>query len=105
MVTCQVRVLERMPATMSCGDPPAPLSTKLPNVLIIGDSISEPGSGYGPGVERLLMRPGVPWRNASGPLAAVQHNGNTGSNQAGPTTNGVNCIQSWLGTEKWDAIT
>ena len=30
----------------------------LPNMLIIGDSISEPGSGYGPGVERLLMRPG-----------------------------------------------
>ena len=58
---------------MSCGNPPSPLSKTLPNVLIIGDSISEPGSGYGPGVERLLMRPGVPWRNQSGALAAVQH--------------------------------
>ena len=95
-----------MPDTMSCGNPPAPLSTTLPNVLIIGDSISEPGSGYGPGVQQLLMRPGVPWRNVSGSLAAVQHNGNTGSNQAGPTTNGVNCIKSWVGKDyKWDVIT
>ena len=104
----EARILESssMPDTMSCGNPPAPLSTTLPNVLIIGDSISEPGSGYGPGVEQLLMRPGVPWRNGSGPLAAVQHNGNTGSNQAGPTTNGVNCIKSWVGKDyKWDVIT
>ncbi len=102
-------VLERVSnaptETMSCGNPPAPLSTTLPNVLIIGDSISEPGTGYGPGVEQLLMRPGIPWRNQSGPLASVQHNGNTGSNQAGPTTNGVNCIKSWVGKEKWDVIT
>lgn len=103
---CQTTpVLKRAPATMSCGNPPAPLSKTLPNVLIIGDSISEPGSGYGPGVEQLLMRPGIPWRNESGALAAVQHNGNTGSNQAGPTTNGVACIKGWLGTEKWDVIT
>lgn len=99
------RVSEVPIETMSCGNPPAPLSTTLPNVLIIGDSISEPGSGYGPGVEQLLMRPGIPWRNQSGPLASVQHNGNSGSNQAGPTTNGVNCIKSWVGKEKWDAIT
>ena len=51
------------------------------------------------------MRPGVPWRNQSGPLASVQHSGNTGSNQAGPTTNGVSCIKSWLGDSKWDVIT
>ena len=94
-----------MSGAASCGNPPAPLSATLPNVLIIGDSISEAGSGYGPGVEQLLMRPGVPWRNVTGPLAAVQHNGNTGSNQAGPTTNGVHCIDSWVGTGKWDVIT
>jgi hypothetical protein len=86
----------------SCGAPPAPLSATLPNVLIIGDSISEQ---YSPSVERLLLRPGRPWRNASGALAAVQHNGNTGSNQAGPTANGVACISSWLGQAKWDVIT
>jgi hypothetical protein len=104
----QARVLETsssMTDTMSCGDPPAPLSTVLPNVLIIGDSISEPSSGYGPGVKQLLMRPGIPWRNTTNPLAAVQHNGNTGSNQAGSTTNGVNCINSWVGKDKWDVIT
>eukprot|EP01052_Picozoa_sp_SAG31_P008824 SAG31_NODE_452_length_15484_cov_20.883198_1_plen_348_part_00 len=106
----EARVLESSsgsgaPDSMVCGNPPNPLSKTLPNVLIIGDSISEPGSGYGPGVEQLLMRPGIPWRNQSGPLASVQHNGNTGSNQAGPTTNGVNCIKSWVGNEKWDVIT
>ena len=74
---------------------------QLPNVLIIGDSISEPGSGYGPGVENILMQPGIPWRNQSGALADVQHNGAKGSNQAGPTTNGAACIGTWLGKEKW----
>jgi hypothetical protein len=35
-------------APLSCGDAPAPLNATLPNVLMIGDSISMPGSGYGP---------------------------------------------------------
>ena len=96
---------------------------------MIGDSISMPGSGYGPGVEEILMKPGVrrrPPRNAAawfavwrhrpaakpdvvfpgaglqvqhkdatrGPLAAVQHSGGKGSNQAGPTTNGAAALQS-----------
>lgn len=39
----------------SCGNPPAPLSKTVPNVLIIGDSISEPGSGYGPGALLCVM--------------------------------------------------
>jgi hypothetical protein len=51
------------------------------------------------------MRPGAGWRPQSGPLAAVQHNGNKGEDQAGPTTNGVQCIKSWVGEEKWDVIT
>eukprot|EP00729_Bicosta_minor_P002814 gene2814-15504_t len=91
----------------SCGNPPAPLSKTVPNVLIIGDSISEPGSGYGPGVENIFMQPGQPWRNQSGAIADVQHNGGaTGSNQAGPSTNGAACIDGWLGAgNKWDVIT
>lgn len=93
------------PRVRSCGAPPAPLSQSRPNVLIIGDSISEPGSGYGPGVKRIFEMPGQPFRPHTGPIAAVQHNGNTGNTQAGPTPNGVACIDAWLGTEKWDAIT
>ena len=89
----------------SCGNPPAPLnSTSGPNVLIIGDSISEPGSGYGPAVERMLQhpRPGQGNSYLTGALATVQHSGGSGSNQAGPTTNGAACIASWVGQDKWD---
>lgn len=93
------------PELGSCGNPPAALSKDMPNVLMIGDSISMPGSGYGPGVERIFMAPGVPFRNTSGAIASVQHSGGTGSNQAGPTPNGVACVKSWLGEEKWDVIT
>jgi hypothetical protein len=41
--------------TGSCGDTPEPLNPKLPNVLMIGDSISEPGSGYGPVAHCILL--------------------------------------------------
>eukprot|EP01045_Picozoa_sp_COSAG04_P041122 COSAG04_NODE_12347_length_657_cov_0.865591_1_plen_173_part_01 len=120
-------LMAELPAEGSCGDAPAPLNTSLPNVLMIGDSISMPGSGCersqpsqtsinllssliptsnictdacpsrvkplllradGPGVEEILMQPGVQHKDLTrGPLAAVQHNGGKGSNQAGPTPN------------------
>ena len=109
-----------------CGLPPRPLNRTLPNVLIIGDSVSASGSGYGPSVRRLLQTStgngnavGNNPRN-DGPLASVQHNGGwsctaapfpdfpdcqKGANeQAGPTTTGIQCIDSWLGSEKWDII-
>ena len=38
-------LMAELPAEGSCGDAPAPLNTSLPNVLMIGDSISMPGSG------------------------------------------------------------
>jgi hypothetical protein len=40
---------------LPCGiPPPALLNTSVPNVLIIGDSVSDTGSGYGPSVRVLL---------------------------------------------------
>ena len=65
------------------------------------------GSFFCLGVEQLLNRPGLSWRNQSGALAAVQHSGNTGEDQAGggSTVDGVRCIESWVGAEKWDVIT
>jgi len=108
---------------LACGDPPAPLSKTLPNVLVIGDSISMPGSGYTPGVKGILEKPYNPlvpplaappnsgsgqpiqMNSTSGALASVQHSGGTGSNQAGPSTNGAACAKTWIGTEKWDVIT
>jgi hypothetical protein len=110
-------------ATGACGLPPLPLNKSLPNVLVIGDSVSDSGSGYGPDLRRLLEtstgNSNSPRNN--GPLAQVQHNGGWAcqkppfkpvrscqpgaSEQAGPTTTGVQCIDSWLGGEKrWDVI-
>ena len=89
---------------LSCGEIPSDLNSSVPNVLMIGDSISMPGSGYGPAVEQTLMQPGVPHKDLTrGPLASVQHSGGKGSNQAGPSTNGAACVGTWLpGTQKWD---
>lgn len=92
---------------LSCGNPPAPLKKNVPNVLMIGDSISMPGYGYGPLVQRILEhpRPGQNNQYQTGALASVQHSGGNGSTQAGPTTNGAACVEKWVGTEKWDVIT
>lgn len=44
-----------------------------------------------------------PELQSTGAIASVQHSGGNGSNQAGPTTNGVDCVQSWVGVgNKWD---
>jgi hypothetical protein len=122
----------------ACGLPPTPLNKSLPNVLVIGDSVSDTGSGYGPDLRRLLELDtgngnsvGNNPRN-DGPLASVQHNGGwscsnggpttdpndpaypmpgcaKGANeQAGPTTNAITCIDTWLGSAqnlKWDVVT
>lgn len=122
----------------ACGLPPTPQNKSLPNVLVIGDSVSDTGSGYGPDLRRLLELDtgngnsvGNNPRN-DGPLASVQHNGGwactnggpttdpndpahpmpgcaKGANeQAGPTTNAIACIDTWLGSAqnfKWDVVT
>jgi len=94
-----------------CGHPPTPLSKVLPNVLIIGDSISGDQLGYGPIVRDILELRSGPRGMPNGPLAAVQHNGGwtkdgatPDDQQAGATSNGVKCIDHWLGKEKWDVI-
>jgi len=63
-----------------------PPPSKLPNVLIIGDSIS---MGYTGGVKKQLEGKA----NVSRPPCNCAHSGN-----------GVNGVQSWLGTTKWDVI-
>ena len=65
-----------------CGLPPAVLNRSLPNVLLVGDSVSDTGWGYGPAVRQMLERPrprltdggggGAAIEDATGPLAAVQ---------------------------------
>jgi lysophospholipase L1-like esterase len=64
----------------------APPKVQLPNVLIIGDSIS---LGYTPHVAKMLNG-----------LAVVKHS----AGNAGPTMKGVANIDKWLGEGKWDVI-
>ncbi|KAL1526653.1 hypothetical protein AB1Y20_015357 [Prymnesium parvum] len=86
-----------------CGPPPTAHNKSLPNVLLIGDSISMGDAdptvetlGYGSAVRRLLESPS---------LAFVQHNGGwLKEGQAGPSSKGVRCIAHWLGAEKWDVV-
>lgn len=58
----------------------------LPNVLLIGDSIS---IGYTKPVQNSLK----------GEAHVVHHKGN-----AGPTSNGLAKLDNWLGETKWDVI-
>jgi lysophospholipase L1-like esterase len=58
----------------------------IPKVLIIGDSIS---IGYTPALIELLK----------GEATVVHHKGN-----AGPTGNGLEKLDEWLGDEHWDLI-
>jgi lysophospholipase L1-like esterase len=58
----------------------------LPRVLLIGDSIS---IGYTPAVQKLLAHKANVHRIAG---------------NAGPSSNGVFLIESWLGKDKWDVI-
>jgi len=62
-------------------------------------------------VRDILELRGGPAGGANGSLAAVQHNGGWTAEgatprdqQAGATTVGVKCIDSWLGSELWDVI-
>ena len=95
-----------------CGlPPPAALDAHIPSLLIIGDSVSDTGSGYGPDVRRLLEeRCGtLRYPENNGSLAQVFHSGGWSPSpgadeQASSSAHGVACIASWLGDVKWDAI-
>ena len=67
-------------------------NNNLPNVLILGDSIS---IGYTPFVKDLLKFKANVFR-------PVQENGNAENCQG--TTNGIKNIERWLGNTKWDVI-
>ena len=85
-------------APASCGRPPLPHNRSIPNVLLVGDSISMGRTiGYGWAAKHMLESVG---------MASVQHNGGWegDAGQAGPSSKGVACLEYWLGTERWDVI-
>ena len=71
---------------IASGEEFQPPKKELPQVLLIGDSIS---IGYSPHVKQLLHAE-----------ASVVHN----KGNAGPTENGLKNIDEWIGTTKWDVI-
>jgi hypothetical protein len=71
----------------------APLDPKLPNVLLIGDSIS---IGYTRAVRRLLEGEA----NVQRPL----NDRRDGPSNCGPTPRGLESLDAWLGDAKWDVI-
>ena len=74
-----------LPALLACQVATAE-NKDLPNVLLIGDSIS---IGYTKPVQKLMK----------GEANVIHHKGN-----AGPTSNGLAKLDSWLGDTKWDII-
>lgn len=77
---------------ISCLSPAVFADNKLPNILIIGDSIS---MGYTPFVQELMKGKA----NVSRPKAA-----NGGRLNCEGTTKGVKMIDEWLTVDKWDII-
>eukprot|EP01052_Picozoa_sp_SAG31_P036005 SAG31_NODE_4427_length_3241_cov_1.992680_3_plen_153_part_00 len=87
--------------------PPTPLSTHGPNILLVGDSISMGGSGYSLFVQDMMER------YTGGALASIQHGGGFGGGgQMASSANGVakmqGCMGNASGTLKphaWSVIT
>jgi lysophospholipase L1-like esterase len=67
---------------------------KLPNVLILGDSIS---IGYTLQVRALL-------EGKANVFRPLKHDGARGGENCSGTTKGVTAIERWLGDRKWDVI-
>lgn len=67
---------------------------KLPNVLILGDSIS---IGYTLQVRALL-------KGKANVFRPLKHDGARGGENCSGTTNGVTAIDRWLGDRKWAVI-
>ena len=91
-----------------CGPPPAPLNSSVPNVLLIGDSISM-GTGNDTYPDGGFIPLGYGWDVQASlepvGLAQVQHNGGWYlAGQAGASKHGIECIDHWLGSGGWDVV-
>lgn len=78
-----------------CKGPPKPLNASVPNVMIVGDSISSIELGYGSGTRDILADQGE---------AAVQHCGSYGRKVCGTSYGALACMPLWLGEGGWKVI-
>jgi lysophospholipase L1-like esterase len=71
-----------------------------------GVSAADTGYGYGLNVAKMLGGPYEEFysKRLAGGLATVQHAGGFGAN-GGDSSNGVACLDKWLGGKRWDVIT
>ena len=91
-----------------CGPPPTSLNRSVPNVLLIGDSISM-GTGGDKYADGTWIPLGYGWdvQLSLEPvgLAQVQHNGGwLLEGQAGASKHGAACVDHWLGSGPWDVV-
>jgi len=81
------------------------MSTEVPNVLLLSDSIGAEGSGYFTNVVAILG-PSASAVTGGGTIgnAKVQHIGGYGTGICGTSYGVVSCMDKWLGQGGWDVI-
>eukprot|EP01051_Picozoa_sp_SAG22_P005289 SAG22_NODE_309_length_12657_cov_34.643733_4_plen_277_part_00 len=89
-------------AASGCGQP---LSTVVPNVMLLSDSIGANGSGYFTNVKALLGANGDPVTGAGAVAnAVVHHTGSYGAKLCGTSFGSAACISTWFGGNKYNVI-
>ena len=93
---------------LSCTATPAPLNASVPNVLLVGDSISGVGTGYLTNVQDMLG-PSASTSKGGGPVgnAFVQSGPSYGKNFCGTSYGMIDCTKIWADhsyNTGWDVI-
>jgi hypothetical protein len=93
--------------TLACTAIPAPFNQSVPNVLLVGDSISGVGTGYLTNVQEMLG-PSASTSRGGGPFgnAFVQSGPSYGKNYCGTSYGVVDCAKIWADHpyQGWDVI-
>ena len=93
--------------TLACTAIPVPFNQSVPNVLLVGDSISGVGTGYLTNVQEMLG-PSASTSRGGGPFgnAFVQSGPSYGKNYCGTSYGVVDCAKIWADHpyQGWDVI-
>ena len=96
------------PCKPFCASTPLPLNESVPNVLLVGDSISGVGTGYLTNVQSILG-PSASTTRGGGPVgnAFVQSGPSYGKNFCGTSFGLLDCTKGWADNHNntgWDVI-